>query len=369
MAETVNSSESTMSRSRSPPRPSSAVADPIRGGCPPATRNRVHIGPKPVGSIPTSAPPRRAGCPTAAPCIGKAKKSKKRVLVLSPSAKWTELDVASKKVAANSGDPPDRSGGSRDRSGGSQGIRSGSPDRSAASPDFGDLSPLRSVGSPDRSAGSPDRSAGSPGRSAVRSAGSPDRSRGPPVPVRVIHNLIFATYYCTDMVDVDEFYFRLKKNPMHFIVVVCEAANTSLAMALMETCQNSNNPQLRVTPLSAAKHTCSNFLIAHPFRVTTSEVISAHDFGDSSYMVANLTLAPRTTAVAVGIVNVAPKAVAIQRALKSAILRSIRSDRVRCITGVFGKTRTEMRNLLKGLPHAGPALYQPFNFDHNGDPK
>ena len=83
-------------------------------------------------------------------------------------------------------------------------------------------------------------------------------------------------------------------------------------------------------------------------------------FVDASYAVAYIKTENQDTAVAVGIVNVHPSAGRIRHKTKDAIITSLRVDRVRCITGVFGRCKSDMETLFRDVPLAAPVVRTSF---------
>ena len=176
-----------------------------------------------------------------------------------------------------------------------------------------------------------------------------------------IPNLMFGTFYCTGATDVKEFKSIIRKMPQYFIIVLCESPRDKVAIALRtsDIFKEEDSPSVAYcagTPV---------FLVYHKYRVQTASLKIPQSLGDVSYMLADYSVAfikteNMDTAVAVGIVNVHPSADRIRHKTKDAIITSLRVDRVRCITGVFGRCRADLETLFRYVPLPVPVVRTSF---------
>ena len=107
------------------------------------------------------------------------------------------------------------------------------------------------------------------------------------------------------------------------------------------------------------------FVVYHRYRVQRCSLKIPRTLGDVSYMLADYSVAyikteNLDTAVAVGIVNVHPSAGRLRHKTKDAIITSLRVDRVRCITGVFGRCRADLETLFRDVPLPVPVVRTSF---------
>ena len=195
------------------------------------------------------------------------------------------------------------------------------------------------------------------GWDADRSGGSTDRIGGSPVSHESfqIPNLMFGTFYCTGATNVEAFMALLRRTPMYFIVVFCESTNDAVAVAL-----RTGFPPGEDTPRVVHVDDVPIFLISHRYSVVACGIQILRRFVDASYAVVRIQIENQDTAVAVGVVNVDIFADEIRHEIKDAIIASLHDDKVRCITGVFGRCRGDMEDLLRDVPRAAPVVRTSF---------
>ena len=179
--------------------------------------------------------------------------------------------------------------------------------------------------------------------SAVAGEGSQVGVQPPP-------NFMVAEFVINALADAVDVRALLARAPAYVSVVVCETSDSAVAEMLtaVSNFQNSADAEdVANKDLSDAKLIvcCSPgvFVLAHTSHVSTCAILSRLSVDETSYCSVRCVLARNPLiAVAVGVLNSAPRGNMLPREILEFATRSIQSEHVRFLTGVFGDTRREM---------------------------